>query len=136
MKRFDSPFSTASDAPSPSGAAPAASLGGPNEAFNPFAADVCPGPYGVDEARSVPGMNADLLRQLTSAVDERAGPQRGQPLLLLTAPRAGYGKTHLLGRMAAAAEDQAVIVPVAFRSGDAVDWKSVARRGVEAMDRA
>ncbi|MCB1212019.1 MAG: hypothetical protein KDK97_22040, partial [Verrucomicrobiales bacterium] len=81
-------------------------------------------------------MNADLLRQLTTTVDERAGQQRGQPLVLLTAPRAGYGKTHLLGRLAAAADEQAVIVPVAFRSGDPVNWHSVARRGIEAMDRA
>lgn len=136
MKRFDSPFSPASDVPPSKGAAPAASPGAADEALNPFATDVCPGPYGVDEARSVPGMNADLLRQLTTTVDERAGPQRGQPLVLLTAPRAGYGKTHLLGRLAAAAGEQAVIVPVAFRSGDPVNWQSVARRGIEAMDRA
>jgi hypothetical protein len=104
---------------------------------NPFAEDVCSGPYAVEETRSVPGMNVDVLRQLTSSIDERLGGfGGGQPLLLLTAPRAGYGKTHLLGRLASAAGGQIVLVPLAFRMEDPISLVSVAKRGLESMARA
>ena len=104
---------------------------------NPFADDVCPGPFAVEENRSVPGMNADILSQLTTTIDERSGVTRGgQPLLLLTAPRAGYGKTHLLGRLASASGGQVVLVPLAFRLEDEINLASVAKRGLEAMARA
>jgi hypothetical protein len=109
------------------------------EGVNPFADDVCAGPFGVDENRSVPGLNADILGQLTSTIDERqssAGRAGGQPLLLLTAPRAGYGKTHLLGRLAAAAGGQVVLVPLAFRLEDQIGISAVAVRGLESMARA
>lgn len=52
---------------------------------------------------------------------------------LLTAPRAGYGKTHLLSRIAAATAGQVVIVPVAFRSGDPITLTSLTRRGIESL---
>lgn len=107
--------------------------------MNPFADDVCAGPFGVDENRSVPGLNADILQQLTGTIDERqssAGRAAGQPLLLLTAPRAGYGKTHLLGRLAAAAGGQVVLVPLAFRLEDEIGVSAVAVRGLESMARA
>lgn len=109
------------------------------ERLNPFADDVCAGPFGVEENRSVPGLNADILEQLTTSVDERqrsAGRAGGQPLLLLTAPRAGYGKTHLLGRLAAAAGGQVVLVPLAFRLEDEIGIAAVAVRGLESMARA
>ncbi|MCB1276954.1 hypothetical protein [Prosthecobacter sp.] len=109
------------------------------EGVNPFADDVCAGPFGVEENRSVPGMNADILGQLTSTIDERqssVGRAGGQPLLLLTAPRAGYGKTHLLGRLAAAANGQVVLVPLAFRLEDEIGISAVAVRGLESMARA
>jgi len=107
--------------------------------MNPFADDVCAGPFGVEENRSVPGLNVDLLGQLTATIDERqssAGRAGGQPLLLLTAPRAGYGKTHLLGRLAAAANGQVVLVPLAFRLEDQIGISAVAVRGLESMARA
>lgn len=116
---------------------PPASLQG--ESLNPFADDVCAGPFGVAENRSVPGLNGDILGQLTTTIDERqssAGRAGGQPLLLLTAPRAGYGKTHLLGRLAAAANGQVVLVPLAFRLEDEIGISAVAVRGMESMARA
>ena len=57
-------------------------------------------------------------------------------MLLLTAPRAGYGKTHLLGRLAAAAGGQVVLVPLAFRLEDQIGISAVAVRGLESMARA
>lgn len=78
---------------------------------------------------SVEGLNADVLDQLVDVV----GGRSAGPMMLLTAPRAGYGKTHLLGRVAAAAADQAVIVPVAFRSGDPLTLATLSRRGIESL---
>ncbi len=107
--------------------------------LNPFAADVCAGPYEVSETQSVAGLNADVLERLTHAVDEQqhsAGRAAGQPLVLLTAPRAGYGKTHLLGRMTASSGGQWLLLPLAFRMGDEVTRANVARRGLEALERA
>ena len=106
---------------------------------NPFAADVCTDPLGVDEAHSVAGMNQDLVTQIASSIDERhasSGRGGGNPLMLLTAPRAGYGKTHLLGRVAAATHDQVTLVPLAFRFGDEICLPSVGLRGVDALSRA
>ncbi len=109
------------------------------DGLNPFTDDVCAGPFGVEEQRSVPGLNVDILGQLTATIDERqtsTGRAGGQPLLLLTAPRAGYGKTHLLGRLAAAANGQVVLVPLAFRLEDQIGISAVAVRGLESMARA
>lgn len=106
---------------------------------NPFTLDVCPGPYGVTEAGSVGALNADVLERLSQAVEDQqqsAGKAAGQPLVLLTAPRAGYGKTHLLGRMTASGGAQWLILPLAFRMGDEVTRVNVARRGLEALERA
>ncbi|MDB6003971.1 MAG: hypothetical protein JWR15_958 [Prosthecobacter sp.] len=134
---MESPEST-SPIPVPSvlGLPPASPQG---EGLNPFTDDVCAGPFGVAENRSVPGLNGDILGQLTTTIDERqsnAGRAGGQPLLLLTAPRAGYGKTHLLGRLAAAANGQVVLVPLAFRLEDTIGISAVAVRGLESMARA
>ncbi|TDU80925.1 hypothetical protein EI77_00226 [Prosthecobacter fusiformis] len=56
--------------------------------------------------------------------------------MLLTAPRAGYGKTHLLGRVVAAAGSGVVMVPLAFRTGDVLNLTTVTRRGLEALSLA
>jgi len=106
---------------------------------NPFSADVCSGPYGVEETRSVPGLNLDVLERLTEAVDQRqrqSGQSGGSPLVLLTAPRAGYGKTHLLGRMTVGGIRNWLVVPLAFRMNDEVTRSNVALRGLEALERA
>lgn len=104
----------------------------PSAKLNPFADDVCPGPYALGKEGTVESLNSDLLDQLLDAVEGRAGV----PPILLTAPRAGYGKTHLLGRVVAAAGAQAVMVPLAFKSGDKPDLGMLTRRGIEALARA
>ena len=107
-----------------------------SESGNPFADDVCTGPFAVEEQRTVAGLNADILEQLVTSIDEGSGAASGQPLLLLTAPRAGYGKTHLLGRLAAAADGQVVLMPLAFRLEDEIGIAAVAVRGLESMARS
>lgn len=84
-------------------------------------------------------MNRDVVGQIATAIDERhqlAGRGAGSPLMLLTAPRAGYGKTHLLGRVAAATGSQVTLVPLAFRLEDEIGRSAVGLRGVEALNRA
>ena len=99
---------------------------------NPFAADVCSGPMAIVESDSVGGLNEDVLDQLLESVENRSGA----PLMLLTAPRAGYGKTHLLGRVVAAAGADVVMMPLAFRTGDSLNLTTVTRRGLEALSLA
>jgi hypothetical protein len=87
----------------------------------------------------VAGLNEDVLSRLTEAIDERhsrAGKLVGQPLMLLTAPRAGYGKTHLLGRVAEASAAGVTLLPLAFRLDDEIGWPAVALRGAGALARA
>lgn len=84
-------------------------------------------------------MNHDVVGQIATAIDERRqSAERGatSPLMLLTAPRAGYGKTHLLGRVAAATGGQVTLVPLAFRMEDQIGRPAVGLRGVEALARA
>lgn len=87
-------------------------------------------PFEVEERRSISALNRDVVERVAGAVQE-LGTAVGKPLLLLTAPRAGYGKTHLLGRVAAAAADQGVAMPLAFRSDMDLGWPAVS---VEALD--
>ncbi len=85
----------------------------------------------------MPTMNRDILQRVANAIEElgeeRSPGRQGKPLLLLTAPRAGYGKTHLLGRMAAVAESQAVAMPLVFRSDSEVSWACVSHEAVEIL---
>ncbi len=94
---------------------------------NPFLEDVCRTPWQVEN--SVEGLQADVLDEVLDTLEG----QRGGPLMLLTAPRAGYGKTHLLGRIAEQVDQQAVIVPVSFRSGDTLSLTTVSRRGIDSL---
>lgn len=99
---------------------------------NPFTDDVCTTPFAVVEDHSVGALNRDVVERVADAVEDLAATP-GKPLLLLTAPRAGYGKTHLLGRVAAAAEAQSVAIPLMFRSDVEVTWQSVSVEALETL---
>lgn len=101
-------------------------------AKNPFLEDVCTTPFDVVEERSVSGLNRDVVQRVAEAVEDLAAAP-GKPLLLLTAPRAGYGKTHLLGRVAAAAGNQSVAMPLMFRSDVEVTWSAVSLEALETL---
>ncbi|MBL9142606.1 MAG: hypothetical protein JNM99_02890 [Verrucomicrobiaceae bacterium] len=101
-------------------------------AQNPFLEDVCTTPFDVVEERSVSGLNRDVVQRVAEAVEDLAAAP-GKPLLLLTAPRAGYGKTHLLGRVAAAAGNQSVAMPLMFRSDVEVTWSGVSLEALETL---
>lgn len=82
-------------------------------------------------------MHREVLSRVGEAIeelDEREGASpTGRPLLLLTAPRAGYGKTHLLGRVAAQTMGRAVAMPVIFRPDAEVSWSTVSSEALEAL---
>ena len=101
-------------------------------AQNPFLDDVCTTPFDVVEGRSVSALNRDVVQRVAEAVEDLAAAP-GKPLLLLTAPRAGYGKTHLLGRVAAAAGAQSVAMPLMFRSDVEVTWSGVSLEALETL---
>jgi hypothetical protein len=85
----------------------------------------------------VNAMHREVLGRVGDAIEElgeREGASRtGRPLLLLTAPRAGYGKTHLLGRVAAQAQGRAVAMPVIFRPDTEISWPTISSEAVEAL---
>jgi hypothetical protein len=113
-------------------ASPASSAAG-----NPFYLDVCTAPFSVVEAQSVSALNHPALTRVGAAIEDlREGqgslPASG-PLLLLTAPRAGYGKTHLLGRIAAQTEGHAVALPVIFRPDNDLTWPALASESLSAL---
>lgn len=91
-------------------------------------------PFEVEEKQSISALNRDVVERVAGAVQE-LGSAVGKPLLLLTAPRAGYGKTHLLGRVAAAAADQGVAMPLAFRSDSDVGWPTVSMEALDILRR-
>ncbi|HEY1083038.1 MAG TPA: hypothetical protein VGE29_12275 [Prosthecobacter sp.] len=118
-----------SDLSNPSKPAGTGTVSGP---VNPFTADVCTGPFVVQPDSTVDGLNQEALERLVAAVEARSGATP----MLLTAPRAGYGKTHLLGRVAAVTAHESVLVPLAFRTGDVPNLTTVTSRGLEALSRA
>lgn len=99
---------------------------------NPFSQDVCQNPQAVTEHNTVGGLNQEALDQLLVSVESRSGAL----VKLLTAPRAGYGKTHLLGRLAHVAAAQSAIVPLTFRSGDVLNLSTLTRRGLESLSQS
>jgi len=82
-------------------------------------------------------MNQEVFQRMANAIEhrgDRAGLGRSdKPVLLLTAPRAGYGKTHLLGRVAGTVESRVVAVPLVFRAGMEVMWTGVSQEAVEVL---
>lgn len=94
---------------------------------NPFLEDMCRTPWQVEN--TVESLQSDLLDEILDTLEG----QRGAPLMLLMAPRAGYGKTHLLGRIVEQVDKQAAIVPISFRSRDALSLAMVSRRGIDAL---
>jgi hypothetical protein len=104
---------------------------------NPFLEDVCLSPYGITERSSVNSLNRSLIDQISAAVEQLPASERvgkvGRPLTLITAPRAGYGKTHLLGRVLARADGTAVALPLIFRPDSDLSWAGVATELIEGL---
>jgi hypothetical protein len=85
----------------------------------------------------VADLNREVLSHISDAVEDFTADaghgQGGRPLLLLTAPRAGYGKTHLIGRMAALTRGRVLALPLIFRPDDEISWQGVATEATNAL---
>ncbi len=84
---------------------------------NPFAADIHPDGYSVESgAQLLHSAALGTLENLVAAAGSRrqdiAGQDGGGIVVLLKAPRAGFGKSHLIARLGGQLEDRAFVVPV------------------------
>lgn len=61
------------------------------------------------------------------ALEELQALQNGERILLLNAPRAGHGKTHLLGRVAAMMKDEAIVVSLPWQDAEGATWEGTGR---------
>jgi len=97
---------------------------------NPFSADIFPD--GLPVTAGPAGLHAPAIGELRSMV-ERAGQRLqmeraddgGGTVVLLRAPRAGFGKSHLLARLAAEMGERAFVVPVPFDREREVLWSAL-----------
>src|SRR5688572_10954477 len=94
---------------------------------NPFAADIYPD--GLPAGSGAPLVHAGAMSDLKRLV-ETAGRRSqsghagdgGGAVVLLRAPRAGFGKSHLLARLAGEVGDRAFVVAVPFDREREVQW--------------
>ncbi|HWB07416.1 MAG TPA: hypothetical protein VG796_30610 [Verrucomicrobiales bacterium] len=97
---------------------------------NPFAADIYPD--GTPPEKGAAVLHANAVRDLQRLVEHAgkraqtgSGAEGGGTVVLLRAPRAGFGKSHLLARVAAELRDRAFVVPVTFDREREVQWSAV-----------
>jgi hypothetical protein len=100
--------------------------------LNPFLEDI----YSVDYTRldlagNVPDVHESTLAQLCGMVRSKAAPglkgvpcEHGGTTMLISA-RAGLGKTHLLHRLAAELEGEAIVVPITFNRDEEISWRTI-----------
>jgi hypothetical protein len=89
---------------------------------NPFTDDIClPGDAGAEPA--VKMFQAEAMGVLEGVMKEESGALGRS--LVVTAPRAGYGKTHLVGRFAAGLAGRAMVVPLEFDRESPPQWAGV-----------
>lgn len=82
--------------------------------LHPFALDICSTWRDADEESST-SLNERALEDLHVLQAEGR-------VVLLSAPRAGHGKTHLLGRVAHRMSGEAVVATVPWQSAEDVSW--------------
>ena len=103
---------------------------------NPFAHDVVPAfdECAGDDSASV-NLHAAILgrcQRVVADLSESGGAivRPGEPArtIMIGAPRAGYGKTHLVGRLTSQTSDTASVVPMVFDVSEKVNWQNLLRR--------
>ncbi len=97
---------------------------------NPFAADIYPDGLPPDHGPSpLHGVALNDLRRLVEVAGQRtqsgAADDGGGTVVLLRAPRAGFGKSHLLARLAGELGDRAFVVQVPFDREREVLWSAL-----------
>ncbi len=94
---------------------------------NPFAADIFPdGETGADGTLTLHhDAEQRLEEEITQAAHEPSASVRSGPgrIILLKAPRAGYGKSYLLHRLRRGVAAEAIVIPIEFDPEEKIAWK-------------
>lgn len=87
--------------------------------MQPFGRDICESWHDADQEGHVP-LNERTIEQLRAL-------RAGERVLLIRAPRAGFGKTHLLGHAAGLLKDNFVPMTLPWHSPDGMTWAATGR---------
>src|SRR5262245_13621047 len=87
--------------------------------LQPFGLDICSSWRDAREEASTP-LNDRALEELHVLQTEGR-------IVLLSAPRAGHGKTHLIGRVAHKLAGEAAVATLPWQSADDVSWRACGR---------
>lgn len=94
---------------------------------NPFAADIFPdGEASADGTLTLHHDAGERLEEIIAQAvhEDSSAVKNGQGrVILLKAPRAGYGKSYLLHRLRHAGGGQSVVVPLALDAEEKIAWK-------------
>ncbi len=88
-------------------------------AMQPFGHDICESWHDA--------VSTGHVKLHERALEEMQALQKGERILLLNAPRAGHGKTHLLGRVAAMMKDEAIVVSLPWQDAEGATWEGTGR---------
>ena len=108
-----------------------------NKLCNPFAADIFP--EGDAAALAGASLHHEAQERLEALIAEAAAEpntasrQTSSRIILLKAPRAGYGKTHLLSQLSDNAREQAFLIPLQINPDQAFSWKMLLEQVVHAL---
>lgn len=110
----------------------------PQPSIDPFADDIVSDPRRVEY--SVPGLNEDAVNQVIAGADALCSAERPRiqvrspKALLVLSPRAGFGKSHLIGRLFRRLSGRATLVNARpFQDPDTC-WKSILMRMVQELN--
>jgi hypothetical protein len=92
----------------------------------PFQEDVWPSALEPVEGLSVESLHEEALRRL-----DMAGSRGG--VVLLTAPKAGFGKTHLLARLVERWHGRMTVLPVRLQFGESANLTRLSQASIEAL---
>ncbi len=95
--------------------------------LQPFGRDICESWHEVDREGHVP-LHERVMEQLTAL----RGTER---IMLLSAPRAGHGKTHLLGRVAAMLQKDVVPATLPWQTPEGATWEAMGRGIIDDLAR-
>lgn len=97
-------------------------------ALQPFGRDICESWRDAEREGHVP-LHERVMEQLTAL----RGSER---IMLLSAPRAGHGKTHLLGRVAAMLQKDVVPATLPWQTPEGATWEAMGRGIIDDLARS
>src|SRR5204863_2475335 len=122
-RSLPSPLMDQTPTPVPPGAETPASRLAELGALQPFGRDICESWREAEHEGHVP-LHERVMEQL-------AGLRGSERIMLLSAPRAGHGKTHLLGRVTAMIQNDAVPATLPWQTGEGATWAATGRGIIE-----